>query len=51
MRSLRWKLAGALLLVVAVSIGITAFLINRNTASEFEDYVQSGQYNVLSEAR
>jgi signal transduction histidine kinase len=40
--SLRWKLAGALLLVVLVSVGIMAYLINQNTASQFQQYVQGG---------
>jgi signal transduction histidine kinase len=38
MRSLNWKLAGALLLVVAVSIGLMAYLINVSTSSEFRQY-------------
>jgi two-component system sensor histidine kinase BaeS len=40
--SLHWKLGGALLLVVLVSVGILAVLINQNTASQFQQYVQSG---------
>ncbi len=38
MRSLNWKLAGALLLVVAVSVGLMAYLINISTSSEFRQY-------------
>lgn len=38
MRSLNWKLAGALLLVVAVSIGLMAYLVNVSTSSEFQQY-------------
>jgi signal transduction histidine kinase len=39
--SLRWKLAGALLLVVIVTVGVMAFLINRNTSTELRQYIQS----------
>jgi methyl-accepting chemotaxis protein len=39
MLSLRWKLAIAFLLVVLVSVGLTAYLINRSTESEFGHYV------------
>ena len=47
MLSLRWKLALALLLVVVISVGLTAFLINRSTTSEFASYVEQGkQYYV-----
>jgi len=40
--SLRWKLGGALLLVVLGSVGIMAYLTNRNTSEQFQQYVQSG---------
>jgi len=40
MLSLRWKLAIALLLVVAVSVGVTAYLANRGTTQEFSQYIQ-----------
>jgi two-component system, OmpR family, sensor histidine kinase BaeS len=40
--SLRWKLGGALLLVVLVSVGIMAYLTNQNTTSQFQQYVQAG---------
>lgn len=39
MRSLSWKLSGALLLVVIVSVGITAFLISDSTNREFKQYL------------
>ncbi len=39
MRSLSWKLAGALLLVVVVSVGLTAFLISQSTTREFQQYL------------
>jgi signal transduction histidine kinase len=39
---LRWKLGGALLLIVLISVGIMAVLINQNTTSQFQQYVQSG---------
>jgi signal transduction histidine kinase len=38
--SLRWKLGGALLLVVLVSVGIMAFLINLNNTTQFEQYLR-----------
>ena len=38
MFSLRWKLAVALLLVVAVSVGLTAYLANRGTTHDFNQY-------------
>lgn len=40
--SLRWKLGGSLLLVVLVSVGIMSFLINQNTAAQFQQYIQVG---------
>lgn len=42
MFGLRWKLGGALLLVVLVSVGIMAFLTNQNTATQFQQYIQGG---------
>ncbi|MBI2869219.1 MAG: HAMP domain-containing histidine kinase [Chloroflexi bacterium] len=42
MFSLRWKLAGAFLLVVLVSVGLTAFLANLSTGREFSQYVSRG---------
>jgi signal transduction histidine kinase len=42
LRSLRWKLGGSLLLVVLVSVSLTAFLINHDTAAQFQQYVQGG---------
>ncbi|MFA5309827.1 MAG: ATP-binding protein [Dehalococcoidales bacterium] len=48
MRSLSWKLAGALLLIVVISVGLTAYLINVNTTREFNQYVAQGnQKNIL----
>lgn len=38
MRSLNWKLGGALLLMVVVSIGLMAYLTNLSTAREFRQY-------------
>ena len=44
MRSLNSKLAGALLVVVIVSIGLMAYLVNVSTSSEFRQYAsQSSQ--------
>jgi signal transduction histidine kinase len=41
-RSLRWKLGGALLLVVLISVGLMAYLTNQNTTSQFQEYIQGG---------
>ena len=46
MRSLNWKLAGALLLVVAVSVGLMAYLINVSTSSEFRQYASQRNQSV-----
>jgi two-component system OmpR family sensor kinase len=43
MRSLRWKLALALLVIVAISVGLTAFLVNRSTGTEFAFYIEQGR--------
>ena len=40
--SIRWKLGGALLAVVIVSVGIMAFLINQNNNTQFQQYLQNG---------
>jgi two-component system OmpR family sensor kinase len=42
MRSLYWKLGGALLLIVLVSVGLTAYLANVSTGREFQAYLQQG---------
>lgn len=42
MRSLYLKLGGALLLIVVVSVGLTAYLTNISTGREFQAYVQQG---------
>jgi hypothetical protein len=53
MRSLGWKLGGALVLVALIAIGLMAFLTNLNTTSQFRSYMQSGNMmhfqNVASE--
>jgi len=41
-RSLSWKLAGALLLMVIVSVGLMAYITNRSTAREFQQYISHG---------
>ncbi len=49
MRSLSWKLAGALLLIVAIAVGLMAYLTNVNTTREFTQYVTQGnQKNIQS---
>ena len=42
MHSLYWKLGGALILIVVVSVGLTAYLANVSTGREFQAYVQQG---------
>ncbi|MFC1987302.1 sensor histidine kinase [Chloroflexota bacterium] len=42
MRSLTWKLGGALLLMVVVSVGLMAYLTNLSTTREFQQYVSRG---------
>jgi signal transduction histidine kinase len=42
MRSLYWKLGAALLFIVVVSVGLTAYLANVSTQREFQSYVQQG---------
>lgn len=42
MRSLSWKLGGALLLIVIVSVSLMAYLTNLSTAREFRQYVIQG---------
>ena len=42
MRSLSWKLGGALLLIVVVSVGLMAYITNLSTTREFRQYVSYG---------
>lgn len=42
MRSLSWKLAGTLLLVVLISVALMAVLTNFNTSNEFQQYINQG---------
>ncbi|MFC1947250.1 sensor histidine kinase [Chloroflexota bacterium] len=42
MRSLNWKLSGALLLIVVISVALMAYLTNLSTTSEFRQYVSAG---------
>lgn len=42
MRSLRWQLGGALLLMVVVSVGLMAYLTNLSTTREFRQYLSHG---------
>lgn len=39
MFSIRWKLIGALILVVIVAIGLTAYITDQNTENEFQTYL------------
>ena len=48
MRSLIWKLAGALLLVVVISVGLMAFLTNLNTRNSFQRYVSKNNTTYLN---
>ncbi len=42
MRSLSWKLGGALLLMVVVSVGLMAYITNLSTSREFRQYILRG---------
>lgn len=42
MRSLSWKLGGALLLMVVVSVGMMAYITNLSTTREFRQYISHG---------
>ncbi|MFC2021253.1 ATP-binding protein [Chloroflexota bacterium] len=42
MSSLTWKIGGALLLIVIVSVGLMAYLTNLSTSREFQQYVSRG---------
>ena len=42
MPSLSWKLGGALLLIVIVSVGLMAYITNRSTTQEFRHYITQG---------
>jgi len=41
-RRLSWKLGGALLLMVVVSVGLMAYLANLSTTREFRQYISQG---------
>jgi len=41
LRSIRWKLAISLLLIVVVAVGLSSFLIGLGTQQEFKEYVAS----------
>ena len=44
MRSLNWKLSGALLLIVLIAVALMAYLTNLNTASEFRHMMMGRGY-------
>ncbi|MBN2238601.1 MAG: HAMP domain-containing protein [Dehalococcoidales bacterium] len=48
MRSLFWKLSGALLMVAVISVGLTAYLTNVNTESSFRQYISTGNMMVTT---
>jgi signal transduction histidine kinase len=41
MRRLRWKLWGSLILIVVVTVGLMAFLTDRSTTREFQQYISN----------
>ncbi len=47
MRSLSWKIALSLLLVVVVSVGLTAFLTHHRTTREFSDFISESRTSYL----
>ncbi len=50
MRSLSWKLGIALLLVVAVSVGLTAYLTHHRTTSEFSTFISESRAAYMQRA-
>jgi signal transduction histidine kinase len=42
MRSISWKLAGALLLIVVITVGLMAYFANINATSGFSQYIAQG---------
>jgi len=48
-RSLSWKIALSLLLVVAVSVGLTAYLTHHRTTSEFSDFISESRASYLEQ--
>jgi signal transduction histidine kinase len=46
-RSLSWKIALSLLLVVAVSVGLTAYLTHHRTTREFSDFISESRASYL----
>ena len=49
MRSFSWKLALSLLLVVAVSVGLTAYLTHHRTTREFTDFISQSRASYLEQ--
>lgn len=47
MRSLSWKLAGAMLLIVFISVGLMAYFTNINTTREFNQYLSQGNQKYI----
>lgn len=47
MRSLSWKIALSLLVVVAVSVGLTAYLTHRGTTREFGTFISESRASYL----
>ncbi len=47
MRSLSWKIALSLLLVVAVSVGLTAYLTHHRTTREFHDFMSESRASYM----
>lgn len=50
MRSLSWKIGLSLLLIVAVSVGLTAYLTHHRTASEFSDFISESRATYMERA-
>jgi signal transduction histidine kinase len=48
-RSLSWKLALSLLLVVAVSVGLTAYFTHRGTTREFGEFISESRASYLEQ--
>ena len=42
MRNLSWRIGGALLLMVVVTVGLMAYIVNQSTVREFRQYISQG---------
>jgi signal transduction histidine kinase len=50
MRSISWKLAGAFLLIVIITVGLMAYFANTNATREFNQYIAQGNQKNIQNA-